>query len=67
MRLSRHFKTISQILIFAMLHLCWLTSYGYAEMIPTESSIEKPSGGTIYQGSQQALYRRGHGVFASPF
>ena len=31
-------KTISRILIFAMLHLCWLTSYGYAEMIPTESA-----------------------------
>ena len=36
-------KTISRILILAMLHLCWLTSYGYAEMIPTESSIEQPS------------------------
>jgi hypothetical protein len=43
MRSSRHFKTISQILIFVMLHLCWLTSYGYAEMIPTESAIEQPS------------------------
>jgi len=38
MHLSPHFKTISQILILAMLHLCWLTSYGYAEMIPTESA-----------------------------
>lgn len=36
-------KIISQILILAMLHLCWLTSYGYAEMVPTESSIEQPS------------------------
>ena len=36
-------KTISRILILAMLHLCWLTSYGYAEMIPTESAIEQPS------------------------
>ena len=36
-------KTISQILILAMIHLCWLTSYGWAEMIPTESSIEQPS------------------------
>ena len=43
MRLSPYFKTISQVLIFAMLHLCWLTSYGYAEMIPTESTIEQPS------------------------
>jgi hypothetical protein len=38
MRSSRYFKTISQILIFAMLHLCWPTSYGYAEMILTESA-----------------------------
>jgi len=36
-------KTISRILIFAMLHLCWLTSNGYAEMVPTESTIEQPS------------------------
>jgi uncharacterized protein DUF6627 len=43
MRSSRHFKIISQILILAMLHLCWLTSYGYAEMVPTESAIEQPS------------------------
>ncbi len=43
MRSSHYFKTISQILIFAMLHLCWLTSYGYAEMVPTESTIEQPS------------------------
>jgi uncharacterized protein DUF6627 len=40
MRLSSYFKTISQILIFAMLHLCWLTSYGYAEMVPTESAAQ---------------------------
>ena len=38
MRSSSYFKTISQILILAMLHLCWLTSHGYAEMIPTESA-----------------------------
>jgi Family of unknown function (DUF6627) len=31
-------KTISRILILAMLHLCWLTSYGYAEMVSTESA-----------------------------
>jgi len=40
---SSYFKTISQILIFAMLHLCWLTSYGWAEIIPTKSSIEQLS------------------------
>ena len=40
MRLSPYFKTISQVLILAMLHLCWLTSYGYAEMLPTESSVQ---------------------------
>ena len=40
---SPYFKTISRILILAMIHLCWLTSYGYAEMIPTESSIEQSS------------------------
>lgn len=43
MRPPRHFKVISRILILAILHLCWLTSYGWAEMIPTESAIEKPS------------------------
>jgi len=43
MRSSSYFKTISRILILAMLHLCWLTSYGYAEMVPTESAIEQPS------------------------
>jgi Family of unknown function (DUF6627) len=37
---SSYFKTISQILILAMLHLCWLTSYGYAEMVPTESAVQ---------------------------
>ncbi len=40
---SCHFKIISRILIFAMLHLCWLNSYGYAEMVPMESSFEQPS------------------------
>jgi len=40
MRSSSYFKTISRILIFTMLHLCWLTSYGYAEMIPTESAVQ---------------------------
>jgi len=43
MRSSQHFKTISRILILAILHLCWLTSYGYSEMLPTESAIEQPS------------------------
>jgi len=43
MRSSHYFKTITRILIFAMLHLCWLTSYGLAEMIPTESTIEQLS------------------------
>ena len=43
MRLSGSFKAISQILSFAMLHLCWVTSNGYAEMLPTESSIEQSS------------------------
>jgi len=33
-------KTISRILILAMLHLCWLTSYGWAEMVPTESAVQ---------------------------
>jgi hypothetical protein len=40
MRSLGYFKTISRILIFAMLHLCWLTSYGYAEMLPTESAVQ---------------------------
>ena len=40
MRSSSYFKTISQILILAMLHLCWLISYGYAEMVPTESATQ---------------------------
>ena len=40
MRLSRYFKTISRILILAMMHLCRLTSYGYAEMVLTESVLQ---------------------------
>ncbi len=32
-------KTISRILIFAVLHLCWLTSYGWAEITATDSVI----------------------------
>jgi hypothetical protein len=40
MRLSPYFKTISQILILAMLNLCWLTSYGWAEMLPTDSTAQ---------------------------
>ncbi len=31
-------KIVSRILILAILHLCWLTSYGWAEMVPTESA-----------------------------
>ena len=37
---SRYFKTISKILILAMLHLCWLSSYAWAEMLPTESAVQ---------------------------
>jgi hypothetical protein len=33
-------KPISRILIFAMLHLCWITSYGYADMVPTDSAVQ---------------------------
>jgi Family of unknown function (DUF6627) len=40
MRSSCYLKTISRILILAILHLCWLTSYGYAEMVPTESATQ---------------------------
>ena len=36
-------KIISRILILAMFHLCWLTSYGWAEMVSTESATEQPS------------------------
>ena len=32
-------KSLSRILIFAMLHLCWLTSYGWAEIIKTETAL----------------------------
>jgi Family of unknown function (DUF6627) len=39
LRRAATMKTISRILILAMLHLGWLTSYGYAEMVPTESAI----------------------------
>lgn len=34
-------KIISQTLIFAMFHLCWFTSYGWAEMVPTESTYQQ--------------------------
>jgi Family of unknown function (DUF6627) len=40
MRFYQCLRPISRILILAMLHLCWLTSYGYAEMLPTESSLQ---------------------------
>jgi Family of unknown function (DUF6627) len=40
MRSPQYFKTISRILILTMLHLFWLTSYGYAEMIPSESAVQ---------------------------
>ena len=33
-------KTISHILIIAMIHLCWLTSYGWAEMVGTQASLK---------------------------
>lgn len=39
MRSSRHFKAIIRILIFAILHLCWLTSYGWAEIAATDSVV----------------------------
>jgi len=35
----KRMKTISRILIFAILHLCWLTSYGWAEIVATDSVI----------------------------
>jgi len=41
MRSSRHFKAIIRILIFAMLHLCWLTSYGWAEMVKTQEVLNQ--------------------------
>jgi hypothetical protein len=50
MHSSSYFKTISQILILAMLHLCWLTSYGYAEMVPTESANQSQ-----YQDDRQRI------------
>lgn len=40
MRSFRKLKTITRILIFALLHLCWLSSYGWAEMVPTESTVQ---------------------------
>ena len=36
-------KVISRILIFSILHLCWLTSYGWAEMVTTQSAIRAPT------------------------
>jgi len=39
LRSSRHFKAIIRILIFAILHLCWLTSYGWAEIAATDSVV----------------------------
>ena len=32
-------KPISRILIFARFHLCWLTSYGWAEMVKTSEAL----------------------------
>lgn len=36
----RKLKVLSRILILALLHLCWLTSYGWAEMVPTGSVLQ---------------------------
>jgi hypothetical protein len=55
MRSSFYFKTISRILILAMLHLCWLTSYGYAEIVPTESANQSQ-----YQDDRQQPAKSGH-------
>ena len=33
-------KIISRILILAMFHLCWLTSYGWAEIVSTDSAVQ---------------------------
>jgi len=33
-------KLICQFLILTLLHLCWLTSYGWAEMVETESALQ---------------------------
>ena len=55
MRSFRKLKTISRILIFALLHLCWLSSYGWAEMVPTESTVQS-EGDSPVQSDRQRLY-----------
>ena len=41
MKLKEMVKTVSRILIFAMFHLCWLTSFGWAEMVKTNELLGK--------------------------
>ena len=36
-------KTIGRMLILSMLHLCWLTSYGWAEMVKTQEILKEKS------------------------
>ena len=55
MHLSRFSKILSQILILAMLHLCWLTSFGYAEMVPTESAVQSQTNSPTQTDRQHLL------------
>ena len=36
-------KPVSVLLILAMFHLCWLTSYGWAEMVATDAVAPSPT------------------------
>jgi len=55
MRSFRNLKTLSRILILALVHLCWLTSNGWAEMVPTDSAIQTESPSSIQADRQRLL------------
>ena len=49
-------KATCRILILALLHLCWLTSTSWAEMVSTESIIQAQPKPTIESDRQRLLY-----------
>ena len=55
MQSLRNLKFVSRILIFALLHLCWLASYGWAEMVPTESTVQSEEDSPV-QSDRQRLF-----------
>ena len=53
MRWSQNIKIISRVLIFALLHLCWLAAYGWAEMVPTEATVQSAEDSPVQSDLQR--------------